>query len=219
MEKEKREKEPYFIKFANSPPVAPMQPATGDMLNQFADTLLKAKVKAKGPSRVEETHARLVNLLTLIIKNQKIEDGEDLRFFLGAYDTPEVRTFTFENEKVVRTNAQLVYPSTFAVHSFVEFLASQNLRKLKKCPDCTKFFVAVKNNPRQRYCPVCSKKNHTPAETQAERTRISREAVKKRKQRELFNFQYTRLIKSGHSMKEARQGAKEYVIEQGGAIE
>lgn len=164
MGKERREKEPGFIKFANSPqvspPVAPApQPATDDIKNRFSDALVELKrlSQVSRVPQVEETHARLVNLLTSIIKNQSIEDGENLRFFLQEYNSSErFPIFILEGGKIVKAQAMLVQPSVFAIHNFVEFLASQNLKKIKKCPSCGKFFVAKRARKDNKYCsPRC----------------------------------------------------------------
>lgn len=45
------------------------------------------------------------------------------------------------------------------------------IRKIRKCLQCNQFFVAAKDNPRQKYCPASSTKDHTPKEEKAKRMR------------------------------------------------
>jgi len=83
------------------------------------------------------------------------------------------------------------------------------IRKIRKCLQCNQFFIAAKDNPRQKYCPACSTKDHTPKEEKAKRMReIYRPNYKKlqkeHKRRALYDFQYMRLKQSGYSDKDAR---------------
>jgi hypothetical protein len=112
------------------------------------------------------------------------------------------------------------------IEDFFNFLIFDDHRQLKKCHDCSVFYIATKNNPRQKYCPDCSKKNHTPKQVQAERTRRTRAKSNKRKEKKgkekreaLYERQYKRLIEAGHKEEEARQEAEDYVIEQMPVIE
>ena len=110
-------------------------------------------------------------------------------------------------------------PLSYCLVEFLKHPEYAGQKRIKKCDDddCGIFYISSKSNPRQKYCPDCSKKNHTPPSIQKKRTQTSREAARKRRERlekkELYNDQYQRLIKQGWSQKEAEKLAKEYVAE------
>ena len=175
----------------------------------------------------------LKNILDNIIANQgRIIESAGLNFII----TLQERTIT----KYEITDGRLIANSMpnpddqgkvmitpgwlkFSCQSLLDFLCDGNLNQLKKCQDCRKFYIQNKLYERQKYCSVCSKKNHTPKGIQAERTRLSRVAEKKRRDKErrkvLFEEQYKRLIKGGYSKKEAQKLAQDLVIEQMPVIE
>ena len=106
-------------------------------------------------------------------------------------------------------------------YCLVEFLTNTEYSGKKRiaiCKDCKCFFGKLKVNPSQKYCPICSKKNHTPKDIQAKRTKTSRAAKKKRedkeKRKELFEQKYKQFIKDKYPQKQAEELAKQYVIEQ-----
>jgi hypothetical protein len=56
-------------------------------------------------------------------------------------------------------DALLFNLKTFLYYDYKE------IQKLKKCSICKKYFIARRNNPCQKFCPVCSRKNKmTPKE-------------------------------------------------------
>jgi len=177
-------------------------------------------------------HSLLVDAVRKILENiiangGTLDDSENLHFFISLKKMYLV-TYSIEDGRL-HEFSENPDPSLHSpwlkdlCHSLIDFLCSNKLQNLKKCPYCEKFFLATKNNPRQKYCPICSKKNHTPPDEQARRTRATREAKKKRKENEkrkkLFNDQYERFIEAGYSKKEAKKEAEKYVIEQLNVIE
>jgi|GEM_PF-1601310 len=152
----------------------------------------------------------IITLQERTITKYEIADG---RLIESSIPNPD------DQDKVIRTPGWL----KFSCRSLLDYLCDGNLKQLKKCPDCRKFYIQKKLYERQKYCSGCSKKNHTPKGIQAERTRLSRVAAKKRKDKErrksLFEKQYTKLIKVGSSKKDAKELAKVFVIEQLGEIE
>lgn len=112
----------------------------------------------------------------------------------------------------------------------VEFFKEQdNKEYLCKCSDCRSFFLKAKLYQKQKYCSICSRKNHTPKQVQAERTRRTRAETNKRKEKKkkeeeekreaLYENEYKRLIEAGYSKEGARQKTEDYVIEQMPVIE
>lgn len=193
-------------------------------LAQQKKAALESMAQENAIARNEEIKLRLAMVVSSISEKGAIEEGEDLRFLLNVCNAYPNKTFDFKDGKVVMGSGYLMVNTSYAIRDLFEFLSKpKNIKKIKKCPDCLKLFVSVKNNPRQKYCSVCSKKNHTPKEEQAKRTRTSREAAKKRKdtkeRKTLFLMQYERNIQAGYTKKQAEQEAKEYVIEQMGVIE
>jgi len=152
--KKGRQREPSFIEFANSPPVNSSQSSAGGIkyrLTDFAVQLMREKERAKGIPQIDEIHTRLVRFLISIIQKQEIEDSEDLRFFLRAYDSPEFPTYTFEQGEIVKMRQGLVHRTTHAIKSLIEFLASQNIQRIKSCDTCKRFFVA-RRAPSAKFC-------------------------------------------------------------------
>lgn len=170
----------------------------------------------------------LRNILDNIIENQGVlSESDDLNFII----TLQQRTITkyeVENGRLIEKfilnpddeGVVMMTPGwlMFSCRSLIDFLCNGRLVQLKKCPDCRKFYIQKKLYERQKYCTICSKKNHTPKEIQAERTQLSRIEAKKRKDKErrkvLFEKQYKRLIEGGFSKKEAKERAEDFVIEQ-----
>ena len=53
-------------------------------------------------------------------------------------------------------------------YSLAEFIMSDDLRKLKLCELCNRFFIANRKDKRIKYCPTCSPKNKMPKEERRE---------------------------------------------------
>jgi len=172
-----------------------------------------------------EIYKRLVGLLNYISENGQTKDNAELRSFVDIYNAQPKNIFIIEDGNVVKqTLGKLVTIAEYAIIELVEYLSDpNNIKRIKKCPDCLKFFVAIKNNPRQKYCSACSRKNHTPREEQARRTRATRAAAKKRKDKEkrkvLYDDKYKQYIKAGYKENQAKELANQYVIEQLAVIE
>jgi hypothetical protein len=111
-----------------------------------------------------EIHTRLVNFLNSIIEKGQIDDGENSRFLLNAYNAHPNITLTFENGRVVKNRfGYLVEKTAYVITDLFEFLANQNLRKIKKCPVCNRFFVAKSAREDIKYCsPKCRFYFHRP---------------------------------------------------------
>jgi hypothetical protein len=234
-----------FIEFANSTPsinVPVIVEKTAILklggIEKFADELARvrfaedlSRLKAIEATRQKDTieenkklHTSLVNFLNSIIETREIADNKDSRFLLHICNAYPNMTFTITNGKVIKGFGHIVEETEFAIRDLFEFLAnSKNIKRIKKCPDCGNFYNQSKLYERQKYCPICSKKNHTPKDVQAKRTQVSRNAAKKLKdkgrRKALYEKEYKRLIKERHSMKDAKEYAEITVIEQLGEIE
>jgi hypothetical protein len=178
-------------------------------------------------------HQSLKNILNNIILTQgQLNESNELNFIIDLQQRMITKYEYMDGrliEKIIPNHDDMgkvmITPGwlMFSCRSLLDFLCEGNLNKLKKCPDCRKFYIQKKLYGRQKYCAVCSKKNHTPKEIQAKRTHQSRAAAKKRKDKEsrkvLFEKQYKRHIEAGFSKKEAKERATDFVIEQLGEIE
>jgi hypothetical protein len=168
------------------------------------------------------------NILQHIISNDgQLAESEDLKLFIDLRSR-YVKKYAVSGGRLSETTEILSddryktflipYWLQIVCDSLINFLLNGDFLKLKKCSDCKNFFLSTKKNPRQKYCLLCSKKNHTPKEVQLKRTHASRESKKKckdkDKRKKLFDSQYIRLIKAGYSEKEAKQETEKYVIEQ-----
>lgn len=131
---------------------------------------------------------------------------------------------SYLNKKEIFRDRQ-IFEKTIS-YCLIEYLKNPDYlgkERIAICQDCKCFFSKSKLNDSQKYCSICSRKNHTPKDTQAERTRTSRAAKKKKKEKEkrkaLYEKQYKRLIDGGYSEKEAEKQANDFVIEQMSVIE
>lgn len=129
----------------------------------------------------------------------------------------------FNNKQIFKDRQ--IFEKTIS-YCLIEYLKNPEYlgkERITLCEDCKCFFGKVKLNDRQKYCSDCSKKNHTPKDLQALRTKITRAAKNKRlekeKKKDLYEKQYKRLIEGGYSKKEAQQLANDLVIEQMREIE
>ena len=174
----------------------------------------------------------LKNILDNIITQGQVNESNELDFIIDLQQRMITKYEYIDGRLIEKTISNpddqgkvMITPGwlMFSCRSLLDFLCNGKLVQLKKCPDCRKFYVQKKLYERQKYCAVCSKKNHTPKEIQAERTHLSRVAAKKRKDKErskvLFEKQYKRLIEGGFSKKEAKERAEDFVIEQLDVIE
>ncbi len=219
------------IKFANNDYSVAVKPRfqNDNPLNALFE---KTEIKA-----IQEARKNLKEILKDIINNQGIlKPSEQLDHFIEIgnniskhYSVKDGRLIEENkiNELSLRKAFLLNYPVWLIniISTFIEYLLKPEkyLRKIRKCDDCKKFFIQSKLYERQKYCSDCSKKNHTPKDIQAERTRTSRKTAKKLKdkikRKILYERQYERLIQAGYSQKQAQKEANEYVIEQLGVIE
>ena len=89
--------------------------------------------------------------------NIKIENSPpfDADFFLNRMDTiPKYQLDEYYNRPIA--------------YCLIEYLKDENDKKyLKKCDFCKQFYIAKKLNPKQLYCPPCSKKNKMTPEEKA----------------------------------------------------
>lgn len=162
-------------------------------------------------------------LKKIILQEGKISDLKQLSDFINITNLIQHK-YDIQNGKLIKTLIinRGIYPGWLfdIIVTFLEYLSNpnNNLRKIKQCPDCNDFYIQSKLNLRQKYCPNCSNKNHTPSDIQAKRTKVSRDAAKKRKVTEkrkaLFSEKCKQLISEGFKKNKAQELAEQYVIEQ-----
>jgi len=188
----------------------------------------------------KENQENIKSILLKIIKSKNAYEAKAFKTILDGYNKikteyivnkkhelvlkePFIEENFFKDLQVAKTNiseAQLLFnnPINYCLVEYLKNPKYSGKEKISICQDCECFFCKSKLNRYQRYCPICSKKNHTPKDIQAKRTKTSRAAKKKRevteKRKELYEEKYKQLIKEKFSEKEAQQFAKQYVIEQ-----
>lgn len=92
----------------------------------------------------------------------------------NLYITPDgdiVRDHLYKEDFFIERNQSIVYEldkyyDNIIAYSLFKYLAGSG-NKPKKCSFCEKFFIATKNNPRQKFCSVCSRKNKMTHEERA----------------------------------------------------
>ena len=87
--------------------------------------------------------------------------------------------------------------------SLREFLRNNDRRKLKKCVNCKKYFIAAKVNPKQKKCPACSRKTSMSLERQREYQRALRKKQKEEKDSKRLEKRIANLMKLDYSREEA----------------
>lgn len=89
-------------------------------------------------------------------------------------------------------------------YSLTKFLLKNERSKLKNCQWCNNFFIASKNNDRQKYCSECSPKNKI---SKGKRKKYQREYRLKKKQKKIAKDHEARVKKfmkrTGYSRQEA----------------
>jgi hypothetical protein len=90
-------------------------------------------------------------------------------------------TWEIDIRKGVSLNKEIV---SIVGISLFEFLLDddRNRRKLKQCPGCEEFYIQSKLNPRQKYCPDCSKKSRMTTEQRKIYDRTRKKKIKKEKE-------------------------------------
>lgn len=185
---------------------------------------------------IEKCQKELNLLLDQIAQNGSLSNNSVFDELLTTYNIiPKSEAFLSHDGSIARVkpfredlflnrgnfplDSELVYdgPISYCVIEFFEEIDS--IKLTKKCADCSNLYLQARDNPRQKYCSVCSKKTHVKREEQLIRTQVSRAKKKKRERRLLYNEQYKRLIQSGYSVEQAQKEAKDYVIEQMPVIE
>jgi hypothetical protein len=213
-------------RFAEIEEMAEVYPAISDLHNYVKDTqdnLKRIILKIIKADNAYESDG-FKSILSRYNSGQKVKyivDGEHKL----VKDKPFIEDNFFDESSLSRVQREQIFNAPIS-YCFVEYLRNleySGKQRIAKCQHCNCIFSKSKLSDRQRYCPVCSKINHTPKEIQSERTQVSRAAKRKRKDREkrksLYDAQYLRLIQAGYRKKQAEQEAKEYVIEQMPVIE
>lgn len=133
------------------------------------------------------------------------------------------RNSCFSKKEIFSNQRIFEAPISYCLVEFLKNTEYSGKERMAICLDCKCFFCKSKLNAHQKYCPNCSKKNHTPKDLQALRTKTTRAAKKKKiekeKRKELYEGKCKQLIKEGYSEKEAKQFADQCVIEQLHVIE
>jgi hypothetical protein len=171
------------------------------------------------------------DLSTLVKYNELYNEGKFSDYaFTNIKDDGSINIMTYPLFDAVffinrfQTNPHLCLEDYYdkpIAYCLIEFLKEQNnINYLKKCSDCQHFFLKAKRYKEQKYCPTCSKRDHTPKEEKAKRQReIYRPSQKKKllqkKESEIYQAQLNRLIQSGKwKLEEAKREARRYVKEQ-----
>jgi hypothetical protein len=172
---EMSKKERSFIEFANNAPPENEPvilektaiPGSGGP-ERFAEELVRLKGAAIESIRQKEVvdknieiHKRLVSLLSSIIEKGKVEDGEDSRFILHICNTHPNMTYALKNGKVVKDSGYLMEKTSYAIRDLFEFLSdSKKIKKIKKCPICSLFFLAKDTKKKICYGTSCRNEYH-----------------------------------------------------------
>ncbi|MBN1366241.1 MAG: hypothetical protein JW976_15680 [Syntrophaceae bacterium] len=219
------------LKFANNEYSVLVKP------NLIDNHPFSASIKMQERKAIKESQKKLKHILENIIINKgKLSKSKELDHFIEIGNNI-IKKYRVESGRLIENNEinelslrkafLLNYPVWLIdiISTFIKFLlhSEKYLRKIKKCNDCKKYFYQSKLYKYQKYCSICTKKNHTPKDIQAERTQRSRNAAKKRKDKDkrelLYKKEYKRLIKEGHPMNKAKEFAELIVIEQLSEIE
>lgn len=163
-----------------------------------------------GVSEVPEAQPKLVGLLDQIVKNQKVLDTEELRYFI-RYCTHTIIKYEVHDGRLVRTpHSRNIVPIFIQIlsNNLVGYLSDSrtDIRKLKKCHNCGKFFETNKIDERIKYCEVCSPKSKWSKEKSA---KYMRETYRPRKKQEKLakerEARINRIMQAGWSREEAEE--------------
>lgn len=172
-----------FIDFANE---------KYSTLDRFVRPSSHLNSKSGSPKWIDAV-VKLQRLLISIIEDQEIKKIADMQYFIDAYK--EFMEFKVIKGKLVKRMKRELFSEniltphpmwlTFLSWSLVSFLSeSNNMKKLKECQYCNKFFVASRNDERIKYCKVCSPKSRIGKEKQYEAQKKHRQKKKRQKNAE-----------------------------------
>lgn len=136
----------------NMCPIPDRMSAFAQSFQQSLKSILDGIIMSQGQVHESDELNFIINLQERTITKYFFEDG---RLIEKAIANPD------DQGKTMITPGWLM----FSCRSLLDFLCDRELKKLKKCPYCGKFYIQNKLYERQKYCPICSRKNKmTPDE-------------------------------------------------------
>jgi hypothetical protein len=158
------------------------------------------------------TKTKLRNLLDSLIKNKRLEQSDDLTWFL-SYLKSTYPSYTIKDgvlKKVIKPN--LEEPQFSFFQSLVEWLCDPwNLKRVGKCSCCGRYYLAQKADKRIKYCSSdCKNKvtNTKMKDNKAESQRRRREIMRRRRILQETTSRIKHMRGQGVSQKEAEQIAR-----------
>jgi hypothetical protein len=137
--------------------------------------------------RISQLQNNLRTTLNDIIEGKSLYHNQSFKKYLVRYSTLNKHgliinrddSFSYDSD-LFKEEYYLKYQDSFGyiTYFFIEFLLNHDLRKLKFCERCEKFYVQTKLNPRQRYCEKCSPKSKMSKERRKEYQRKYRQKKK-----------------------------------------
>ena len=198
MEKQKHN-DPFFISFANG----------SAFLAKPIDPKNSLEMVRLERSKVSEIQPKLRKILDGIIKEKKLTDSKELQFFTeiceryrDKYNVSDGKLITIKEYDSARKWNWEVYSEWVQNLSFslIDFLSNPktDLRKVKKCQLCKKYYIAEQLRDNRKFCSIkCKRMNQWPREKwneymkehreqkRKEMKKLSEEALKKEIQRRM----------------------------------
>jgi hypothetical protein len=192
----------FFIRFANGCERAIKGThVTPEEFQKWKNRTLR-KIQ-EGNSKPEIFQEKIQRILDGLIKTKQVNESEDLRFFIEIVEQYKL-VFEVEGGKLHKTLAlgkgRYLTPLLWITHtewvkelafSLIGYLSNPktDLRKLKQCKWCNKYFLSKKNSGRIKYCASCSPKSKMTKQERSSyqveyRERKSKEKAKTKKKAE-----------------------------------
>lgn len=152
--KGQKQEQPLFIQCANG-----VYPILINPSPSFAEQLSRLKAGVY-ELKYDEFFDHLKRLLNEITDHNILYDSESLRYFIR---TRKSMDYIVENGRLTeKWKDGEVYPVmlTPVIISLIDFLSNSEVKKIKKCPLCQKFFIAKDTKRIICYGDYCRKKYH-----------------------------------------------------------
>lgn len=208
--------ERFFIAFANDPSVKIAHEEHQKLLKKGESAESYLKERKESNDLRYEIALTLPTLLDRFIKDKKIKKSKELNFFFNLFLKRPLNPIKYEitSKKGISEiyytksdnlgNVGLIDTLLTDLKMFLIY-DYENIPKLKKCFLCKKYYVAERNNPHQKYCPICSQKNKMTREERKQYQKSYRanparqKVITKRKHEKRIQ----RMIEGGYTRKQA----------------